>query len=502
MSSRLLFWTLSASALAALSAFSCAGGNAEFDDDDDDGSSTSTSTSTSGGGGGEGGSTSSSGTGGDPNPCGMDCSTITTAACQVSQCNVSTGQCEIVPDADGTPCDDGQFCTVDDACLAGVCESGPQNDCGITPEACQTITCDENAQTCTPVAAQNGDPCTDPNDLCIVNGTCTNGLCVGTPKDCFFSPVPNDCHVAICNPQNGNCEPEPGNQGDPCTDPNDLCTDGKTCDNAGNCQRGGPTACSAFTYGCFNGVCDVNSGQCFADPIAPGQQCAAATDACNQGLCDTQGNCNPNPINEGQACDDGLTCTTGTVCQSGVCGGGTSNITIHFFEDFGSNSAGWTLGQEWQIAGAQPSSGESYGNPDPATDHTAANQNNGVAGVVIGGNAATAQHGYYYLTSPAIDTTGSTSVHFEFYRWLNSDYTPYMQNQVQVYNGSSWVTLWESQGSPGMQDSAWTLVTFDITPHSNSALQVRFGFQIGSSGVFTVSQWNVDDVVVANVVCP
>jgi hypothetical protein len=33
-------------------------------------------------------------------------------------------------------------------------------------------------------------------------------------------------------------------------------------------------------------------------------------------------------------------------------------------------------------------------------------------------------------------------------------------------------------------------------------MKIRFGFDVGSSGVFTVSSWNVDDVVVANKVCP
>jgi hypothetical protein len=55
--------------------------------------------------------------------------------------------------------------------------------------------------------------------------------------------------------------------------------------------------------------------------IAPGQQCAEATDDCNTGICDTQGNCNPQPANEGQACDtDG--CFVGQLCASGTCQGG------------------------------------------------------------------------------------------------------------------------------------------------------------------------------------
>jgi hypothetical protein len=76
-----------------------------------------------------------------------------------------------------------------------------------------------------------------------------------------------------------------------------------------------------MTVGCFDGQCDPNTGQCIQVAIAPGQQCAEATDQCNVGICDTQGNCNPQPANEGQPCDtDG--CFVGQTCASGTCQGG------------------------------------------------------------------------------------------------------------------------------------------------------------------------------------
>lgn len=196
--------------------------------------------------------------------------------------------------ADGTECDDGVFCTVDDACDAGICVGGPANDCGLTAAECMELFCDENSQTCGEQPSAPGAACQDPNDLCLVGGTCNNGLCVGgTPEDCFFTPVPDDCHVAVCNPQNGQCEPVVGNEGGACSDPNDLCTVNKTC-TAGVCQGGNPMDCSGLTQGCNIGVCDVNTGVCVAQSV-----------------------------NNGDPCDDLDACTLGELCSNGTCGGGT-----------------------------------------------------------------------------------------------------------------------------------------------------------------------------------
>jgi len=258
-----------------------------------DTSSSGTGGSATSSGGGSGGDTGGAGGSGGSSACEVDCSQIQAPDCQVAQCNEQTGQCEVVADVDGTSCDDGLFCTANDTCQAGLCEPGPENDCGISPAACEVVTCDEQAQACNTVASQNGDPCVDPNDLCLENATCMNGLCQGTPKDCFMQPVPDDCHVSECNPQNGQCEPVIGNEGGPCNDPNDLCTVNKTC-VSGVCQGGSPMDCSYLTVGCVMGVCDVNSGQCTSQAV---------------------GNGNP--------CDDLDSCTTGEICTNGTCGGGT-----------------------------------------------------------------------------------------------------------------------------------------------------------------------------------
>ena len=98
--------------------------------------------------------------------------------------------------------------------------------------------------------------------------------------------------------------------------------------------------------------------------------------------------------------------------------------------------------------------------------------------------------------------SGYGLVELEFWRWLNSDYTPYMQNIVEVFDGAAWQVVWETGGFPGVQDAAWTPVAYDVSAYANAAMQVRIGFNIGSNSVYTCSGWNVDDLTVNGVSCP
>jgi hypothetical protein len=91
----------------------------------------------------------------------------------------------------------------------------------------------------------------------------------------------------------------------------------------------------------------------------------------------------------------------------------------------------------------------------------------------------------------------------EFWRWLVSDYAPYMTNQVDVFDGSSWVSLFVSGAEPIINDappygSGWTRVTYDVTAHANAAMRVRFGFAVGELPVWAVGSWTIDDVSVVD----
>ncbi len=217
--------------------------------------------------------------------------------------------------------------------------------------------------------------------------------------------------------------------------------------------------------------------------------------------------------------------TSGGIVQSPACAGGTSGTCAHslcatgagltagcdgvaqsseptvqpvFSEDFSDNSAGWVLGTEWQIAATHSSSGQSSGNGDPATDHTASTTDNGVAGAVVGGNTSPVQHDAYYLTSPTINTSASTgAISLSFWRWLNTDCCGWMYTSVEIStnNGTSWTKLWETGDQ--VSDSVWTQVTFDITAYKSATTKIRFGVRtVYDYSNWTVSNWNIDDVLV------
>lgn len=186
-------------------------------------------------------------------------------------------------------------------------------------------------------------------------------------------------------------------------------------------------------------------------------------------------------------------------CEPGPAPPGSLQQTA-FEESFANNSQGWTLGTEWAIGSATQSGARDSGYRDPAQDHTPT-ADNSVAGVVIGGNASrSSTHDYYWLTSPAVDLTGLQSpVTLQFQRWLNSDRSPYMNNRVEIYDGSGWVTIWQS-GNSYVRDSSWTLQTFDVSSYAHGAFRVRFGHRVGSTSCDRVSSWNLDDVTITGMV--
>ncbi|WP_438018328.1 hypothetical protein WMF18_04270 [Sorangium sp. So ce315] len=486
---------------------------------------------TGGGGAAAGPAVSSGGGGGAGAPCEIDCALVPTPQCMAAVCNEATRKCELVSSAGGEPCDDKDSCTVGETCADGLCQGGAPEDCGLSPDACHLVTCVDagGAPRCGMVPRENGSPCST-EDRCVLNPACLDGACVGTQRDCFFFQVPDSCHVGACNPATGACEAVPGNDGAPCADSGDLCMVGKAC-QGGRCEGGVPKDCSALSVGCNHGACDPGSGNCHAEPIAPGGACLSGTDECNRGVCDESGACisiptpgascpsqtvgctrgicsddgvcTARPVPDGGACADGDWCTVGETCMAGVCQGGSASApTVYFRDTFESNAAGWELGPTWQIGAATASSGQTYGHPDPALDHTATSDN-GVAGVVIGGNAPSGVHPYFYLTSPVIDADVEGGVYLTFWRFLNSDESPHMTNRVEVYNGVRWEVVYESGAYPGVRDAAWTKIRYDLTPYKSANLRIRFGYAVGRDAfVDTVSGWNIDDVEIANAACP
>jgi hypothetical protein len=98
----------------------------------------------------------------------------------------------------GTGCDNGDFCTPVDTCLAGICQNGFARDCDDN-NPCTIDNCSEAARQCTHTNVSAGQFCPD-GALCD-GATCDgNGTCVaGTAVSCL--------PPQSCNPANGQCQP-------------------------------------------------------------------------------------------------------------------------------------------------------------------------------------------------------------------------------------------------------------------------------------------------------
>jgi hypothetical protein len=216
--------------------------------------------------------------------------------------------CSGKPDA--TPCDDGNPCTLTDACQAGQCLGANPVQCPAPTAQCKAAgVCQVSgpaAGICTN-ADLTGTPCDD-GKACTVD-LCGNGVCVGTSS----CPAGQACDAA------GVCQCSPSCAGKTCGD--DGC--GGSC---GTCSGGAP--CSA-------------TGQCACVPACTGKVCGddgcgGTCGTCTGGsACDATGQCQLvcTPNCTGKVCgDDGCggtcgTCTTGTCSAAGQC----SSVTVPRF---------------------------------------------------------------------------------------------------------------------------------------------------------------------------
>jgi len=153
---------------------------------------------------------------------------------------------------------------------------------------------------------------------------------------------------------------------------------------------------------------------------------------------------------------------------------------------------GWATEGQWQFGVPTGQGGWDDGYPDPTSGHTGEN----VYGVNLDGDYDTAFGGPYYLTTNAIDCTGYSDVHLDFWRYLNSDYPGYVDSTIDVSSdGVHWVNVYKN--SDEVIDGEWTEYNYDISgvADNQSTVYVRWGYNVVSHwGVWSMSGWNVDDV--------
>jgi hypothetical protein len=270
--------------------------------------------------------------------------------CTARRCQA--GRCVQEPLQDGTPCDDGLFCTLPDTCLGGVCQLGPR-DCG-DEDPCTEDVCNEALGQC-----ENPRVSDPPPEGLDHPGTCEDGvdndcdgLTDGADPDCKVCETDaecddlEDCTADAC--LQGRCANSPTNEGGACED-GQYCTVGDTC-QAGRCQGGPARDCSALDGECVRGACDEVLAACVEWPREDGTPCGARecqelwwvegrcqagacagtglvedcddANACTLDACEAQAGCSQTPEEDGAPCGepvcDGLRFSRPS-CEAGQC---------------------------------------------------------------------------------------------------------------------------------------------------------------------------------------
>ena len=245
--------------------------------------------------------------------------------------------------ADGTPCDDGDACTVDDSCDSQRCVGGASTVCEAA-DPCQPALCDSDLG-CVTQQAPDGISCVLP---CFGIATCKGGVCSADVQSKLACPPPDEpclerlecdigtgeCSVAILKVAGGSCNAD-----------NDVCTF-EVCDASGGCQPTGQhETCQWQTSNdpCWTYACGPATGcakQVFVEgasckdenPCTESDQCAQVDGAyvcvgqpvgvddanpCTDDSC--VGGKVVHTLLDGAACAPDHSCAKVGQCASGVC---------------------------------------------------------------------------------------------------------------------------------------------------------------------------------------
>jgi cysteine-rich repeat protein len=108
--------------------------------------------------------------------------------CTTDSCDGGSGCVHV---ANALPCNDMLFCTVAETCSAGLC-TGLARDCSSANDQCNVGTCDEAAGACEPAPSPEGSVCDDGN-ACTLDDACTAGICTGASSSCGDGIIDPDC---------------------------------------------------------------------------------------------------------------------------------------------------------------------------------------------------------------------------------------------------------------------------------------------------------------------
>ena len=390
--------------------------------------------------------------------------------CTVDQCNAADGTCFWT--ANNAVCDDGNACTVGDACKLTQCLGGAQKSCddGVV---CTTDTCDIKTGVCTysnnTAACEDGSPCTQ-------NDACSGGSCVsGSAKSCDDG---NACTTDSCDSATGGCIFNANTA--PC-DSGDKCTFGDKCSN-GACVKGSGVVCNDNNV-CTGDACDAATGQCSFTAVA-----------------------------NGSTCDDTLACTTNS-CQAGKCA--VTASTCSLFSDAFSCAAvgtGWTLDKPagkavlWNVD-QTPVIGSAS---EQAAHACSLNYNDGTDycdPVGLGGCSNTIGN----ATSPVIDATAAFGVvTLKFDTWVDVDTTAADGAEtptVTLVDATSGATLAAfTLNTSAANSNVWRALAVGVNGVSGHKFKMIFNLPGATVAGYSYGDlrkgWFIDNINVAEVTAP
>ncbi len=199
-------------------------------------------------------------------------------ACHAAACDEAADACTLPALADGDPCDDHDLCTTRDQCAAGTCAGHDPVVCA-APSACHAPgACLPSTGLCTYTALADGSPCDD-GAFCTTDDACEGGACTrSSPRDC--SALEGACLAPSCDEAGDTCVALSLPEGTPCGNPR-RCAEGvveeaDACNAAGACVDRGVRSCAPYA------TCATDT-ECAAS-CASGAACVAGLD-CVGGAC-------------------------------------------------------------------------------------------------------------------------------------------------------------------------------------------------------------------------
>lgn len=234
-------------------------------------------------------------------------------------CVPATGLCTAPPLPNGTACDDGNPCTLNDQCVNGVCSVTELLHCTALDQCHVQGFCNSSTGLCSNPNAPDFTPCND-GDACTQSDVCISGACGGAaPVDCSS---PNPCLTTFCDSLTG-CGSTFNSA--PCDDSN-ACTLNTTCFNGACASATGVVVSCEDGNPCTADTCSPMSG-CAHSPITNYSVCSNDNDCplrpCMRGVCQPNSTCtyvvdDSNVV----GCLDSLFCNGIEYCAAGVCSQG------------------------------------------------------------------------------------------------------------------------------------------------------------------------------------